>query len=183
MNLERRKSIRSSSATLHSRCYAFPLLRTNARILCGAGQAQGSGQTSTARTSSLQKSIRFYDVALTLLRRLTRLLLSRLVSLPRGYEIMRNSMPCTDGHRYERIHIERWFQSRKTSQMTGATLSEHTTTHAHPYFISYQTDPAVGAAATDVPECQHERRGPGVTPGLTGFSCQAGIKIESVLQT
>ena len=153
VNLERRKSIRSSSATLHSR-----ELWAEEQQPRGAGQAQGSGQTSTARTSSLQKSIRFYDVALTLLRRLTRLLLSQLVSLPCGYEIMRNSMPSTDGHRYERIHIERWFQSSKTSQMTGATLSEHTTTHAHPHScnsISYQKDPAVGAAAvTDVPECQ-----------------------------
>ena len=123
MNLERRKSIRSSSATLHSR-----ELWAEEQQPRGAGQAQGSGQTSTARTNGLQKSIRFYDVALTLLRRLSRLLLSQLVSLPCGYEIMRNSTPFTDGHRYERIHIERWFQSSKTSQMIGATLSEHTLT-------------------------------------------------------
>ena len=81
--------------------------------------------------------MRLYDVALTLLRRLTRLLLSQLVSLPCGYEIMRNSMPFTDhdGHRYERIHIERWFQSSKTSQMIGATLSEHTLTHIHTLYL------------------------------------------------
>ena len=127
MNLERRKSIRSSSASRE--------LWAEQQQPRGAGQAQGSGQTSTARTNGLQKSIRFYDVALTLLRRLSRLLLSQLVSLPCGYEIMRNSTPFTDGHRYERIHIERWFQSSKTSQMIGATLSEHTLTHIHTLYL------------------------------------------------
>ena len=42
---------------------------------------------------------------------------------PISHEIMRNPVICCDGHSYDRVNIERWFESHGTSPQTNAHLS------------------------------------------------------------
>ena len=42
---------------------------------------------------------------------------------PITQEVMRDPVSTADGHTYERDAIERWLRTRRTSPMTGATLS------------------------------------------------------------